>query len=50
MTSEEIIAGFKNWSREKANRFSEEEILTGIQKLYAIGIIEKSLIGYHLVA
>lgn len=50
MTPEDIITGFKNWSEEKAKRFSEEEILNGIQKLYAIGIIEKSLIGYHLVA
>lgn len=50
MTLEDIITGFKNWSEEKAKRFSEEEILNGIQKLYAIGIIEKSLIGYHLVA
>lgn len=50
ITLEDIITGFKNWSEEKAKRFSEEEILNGIQKLYAIGIIEKSLIGYHLVA
>ena len=40
MTPEDIITGFKNWSEEKAKRFSEEEILNGIQKLYAIGIIE----------
>ena len=50
MTPEDIIIGFKNWSEEKSKRFSEQEILSGIHKLYVAGVIEKSLIGYHLVA
>lgn len=50
MTPEDIIIGFKNWSEEKSKCFSEQEILSGIHKLYVAGVIEKSLIGYHLVA
>lgn len=50
MTWEDIVAGFQSWSAEKAMRFSEKEILDGIQKLRSLGIIEKSLIGYSFVA
>ncbi len=50
MTSEDIIHGFKEWSAEKSKRFTEDEILKGIEKLYVMGVIKKSLIGYNLVA
>ena len=49
MTEQEIISGFKNWSKEKADRFPEYEIMNGIQTLCEQGIIEKNLIGYNLV-
>lgn len=45
-----VISGFKNWSEEKAKRFTEQDILNGIQKLNVVGIIDKNLIGYSLVA
>lgn len=50
LSSEDIISGFKNWSDDKAKRFTEYEILDGLQKLYEMGILEKSLIGYSFVA
>lgn len=50
LTEDQVVSGFKNWSEDKAQRFSSQEILEGVQKLYSFGIIEKSLIGYNLVA
>lgn len=50
LTSEDIIRGFKNWSEDKARRFKENEILDGLQKLYALGLLEKNLIGYRFAA
>lgn len=50
LTADMVIAGFKNWSEDKANRFTEQDILNGIQKLNMIGIIDKNLIGYNLAA
>lgn len=42
----EIVAKFKSWSEDKANRYSEDEILRGIGKLYNDNILEKTLTGY----
>ena len=46
LTQEEILKLFKLWSDDKANRFSENEIICGIDRLYSLGIIKKDLIGY----
>lgn len=46
LLEEEIIKKFKNWSEDKANRFSREDILNGIEKLYNQNIIERNLTGY----
>ena len=48
LTAEEIVEKFKLWSEDKANRFSEKDILNSISKLEASNIIEKNLIGYSL--
>ena len=50
LTTDKIVSGFKNWSEEKAKRFTEQEIIEGIQKLYMLGIVEKNLVGYNLAA
>lgn len=49
MSSEEILTGFKQWSEDKAARFNDEEILSGIEKLYSTGITEKNLVGFSLI-
>jgi len=48
LTQDEIIDEFKRWSEDKASRFSEEEIINGIEKLFDKHIIEKTLMGYTL--
>ncbi|CAI9390174.1 MULTISPECIES: macro domain-containing protein [Bacillaceae] len=48
LSQEEIVDEFKRWSEDKANRFSEEEIVNGIEKLFETDIIEKTLMGYTL--
>lgn len=48
LSQEEIVDEFKRWSEDKANRFSEEEIINGIDKLFETDIIEKTLMGYTL--
>ena len=48
LDSENIILGFKNWSDEKANRFSEQDIIRGIHKLQSMGVIDRNLIGYNI--
>ena len=46
LSQDEILKNFKMWSEDKANRFSEEEILKGIETLYNFKIIESTLLGY----
>lgn len=46
LTEEEVVNYFKGWSEDKAARFSEKDILEGINKLYDSNIIEKTLTGY----
>lgn len=48
LSTEEVIDGFKKWSTEKANRFSEPEIIQGIQTLHNKGVISNDLIGYSI--
>lgn len=50
LSVENIILGFKNWSEDKAKRFSESEIIEGTKKLYELNILEKNLMGYNLAA
>ncbi|WP_019377556.1 type II toxin-antitoxin system antitoxin DNA ADP-ribosyl glycohydrolase DarG [Virgibacillus halodenitrificans] len=48
LTQDEIVDEFKGWSEDKANRFPEDDIINGIDKLYKFHIIEKTLMGYTL--
>lgn len=48
LSQAEIVDEFKRWSDDKASRFSETEIINGIEKLCDSRIIEKALIGYTL--
>lgn len=48
LSQDEIVNEFKQWSEDKANRFSEEEIINGIEKLYEMHTIQKTLMGYRL--
>lgn len=49
MTEPELIVAFKQWSPDKARRFSENEISAAINILCKAGIIEKNLVGYALL-
>lgn len=48
LTQAEIVDEFKRWSEDKASRFSEDDIINGIDKLFNFHIIEKTLMGYTL--
>lgn len=48
LTQAKIVDEFKRWSEDKASRFSEDEIINGIDKLFGSHIIEKTLMGYTL--
>lgn len=45
---DEIVTRFMQWSEDKANRFSEEDILEGIDKLCSAQVIENTLVGFGL--
>lgn len=47
-TTEEIIAGFKQWSEDKANRFSEDAIRLAINELMQAGFIQETFCGYQI--
>ncbi|MCL1475165.1 macro domain-containing protein [Argonema antarcticum] len=47
LTAEAIVIEIKNWSEEKANKFSEAEILNAISFLVKNGIIEINLMGFY---
>lgn len=49
-TENKLIEEFQSWSEDKAKRFSEEAIISGINYLYETNLIEKSLIGYSIVS
>lgn len=48
LSEDEIVTNFKSWSKDKANRYSEGEIVEAIMKLYKLGIIEQTLTGYTI--
>ncbi len=48
-TTEEIVAGFKHWSVDKAKRFSEASILSAINELEQAGFIQKTFCGYQII-
>ncbi|MNI99833.1 hypothetical protein D3C73_1590190 [compost metagenome] len=49
LSEEDIINKFLSWSEDKANRFSRQEILQGIESLLQANILEKELIGYTIL-
>jgi O-acetyl-ADP-ribose deacetylase (regulator of RNase III) len=49
LTEEEVVNYFKGWSEDKAAKFSENDILEGVNKLYDSNIIEKTLTGYCIM-
>lgn len=48
ITEEDIIVKFKLWSKDKAERFSEQDIRIGIDYLIETNIITKTLVGYDI--
>lgn len=48
-SKKDIINAFKAWSEDKANRFSEEDILQGIEYLIKTQIIAETLLGYRVI-
>jgi hypothetical protein len=49
MSIEQIVIGFKQWSEDKAARFSDDDILLGVEKLHNAKIIDKNLMGFSLI-
>lgn len=49
LSEDEILKYFKAWSADKANRYSDNDILNGIYKLYNSNIIEKTFTGYIVI-
>lgn len=49
LTRDEILKNFKQWSVDKDNRFSDSDILNGIDKLYNSNIITETLTGYIIL-
>jgi hydrogenase maturation factor HypE len=43
----EVVDQFKNWSEDKAKRFSEDNILECVQYLEDTGIILKNILGLY---
>lgn len=48
LSNEEIIQKFMSWPGDTAKRFSKDEVLNGIEKLYVDNIIETTLVGYSI--
>lgn len=48
-TIEEIIIGFKQWSDDKAKRFTEQNIISAVDELEQAGFIQKSFCGYQII-
>lgn len=47
-TTEEVIAGFKQWSEDKAKRFPEDAIKSAIAELKQAGFIQETLCGFQI--
>ena len=45
---EEVIWEFKQWSQDKANRFTEIDIISSLNNLEKAGFVEKTLCGYQI--
>lgn len=48
LTDVELLKRFKSWSKDKAERFTDEQILYVLDKLCKIKILEQNLIGYEI--
>ncbi|WKY46045.1 macro domain-containing protein [Eubacteriaceae bacterium ES2] len=48
MSKDEILRQFKLWSEDKAKRFSDDDILNGIENLRNNNIIEENMIGFSI--
>ena len=46
LTQEAVVGAFGNWSKEKAQRFGEDDILSALETLYEAQIIDRNLNGY----
>ena len=44
----EIVNRFKSWSKDKANRFSEESIVYAVDELEKYGFVENTFCGYQI--
>lgn len=44
----DILHDFMSWSDDKAARFTTDEILQGIHKLYESGILERDIVGFRM--
>lgn len=49
LNEDEILYEFKVWSTDKAKRFTEDDIINGIHKLYELNIINKTFTGYSII-
>lgn len=49
LNESEILIEFKEWSIDKANRFTDADIIQGIIKLEQLSIINKTLTGYSIL-
>ncbi len=49
LEKDQIVEVFKNWSEDKAKRFSENEIKQGLVYLCNTGMVERTLIGYRSI-
>lgn len=43
-----LISEFKRWSKDKANRFSQQEIIIGLEYLLKTNIVVENLVGYEI--
>ncbi len=47
-TTEDVINGFKQWSEDKAKRFSEDAIKSAIKELEQAGFIQETFCGFQI--
>lgn len=48
LEEKEIVRNFMEWSEDKAKRFNEIEVLSAVEKLDSMKIIEKTFLGYKV--
>jgi O-acetyl-ADP-ribose deacetylase (regulator of RNase III) len=49
LEEEQIFFNFKNWSEDKAKRFTEQEIKQGLEYLHNTCMVERTLMGYRSI-